>query len=327
MQGQKPGHIAGFDLASSERWNQSYPTIKSEFRQHLVSTRQLSSDQAYLAAYILKPQFPADFAVRDTPAELPYQGSAAWVNFKHGVSLAEAIKPGSSRHMSFQELVDLPAKFSEQATTDEQWAAIASTRIPATLDWAVAQGLLPQKQDYSQEEINTAVAALDAHVDKVVSAAQQLSADVPMRKDYFERMARGTSRTEVLSLFSPLFLLYRHLNGEKITPAEVSYKYPVYDQATFKTAFDKYLKDTKSAYAKLITDQLSQLPLKDRRAIEQGDVTVYALRTKPASAKETDDDKRQQSHARHLFSRRYMRGRQPTTRSILSKVSLGVVTT
>ena len=292
VQGQRPGHIAGFDLASNERWNQGYPAIKSEFRQHLVGTRQLSNDQAYLAAYILQPQFPADFAVRDTPADLPYQGSAAWVNFKHGVSLAEAINPGSSRRMSFQELVDLPAKFSEQATTDEQWAFIASTRIPATLDWAVAQGLLPQKQDYSQGEINTAVAALVAHVEKVVSAAQQLSADVPMRKDYFERMERGTSRTEVLSLFSPLFLLYRHLNGEKITPAEVSYQYPVYDQATFKTAFDKYLKDTKSAYAKLITGQLSQLPLKDRRAIDQGDLTVYALRTKPDSAKETDDDKK-----------------------------------
>ncbi len=292
LQGRKPGHIAGFDPASSEHWNQGYPAIKSEFRQHLVGSRQLSNDQAYLAAYILQPQFPADFAVRDVPPDLRYQGSAVWVNFKHGVRLAEAIERGSAQRMSFQALVDLPGKFSGQATTDEQWALIASTRIPATLDWAVAQGLLPQKQDYSQEEINFAVTALDAHVETVVSATQQLATDVPLRKDFFERMQKGTSRTEVLSLFSPLFLLYRHLNGEKITPAEISYQYPVYDEATFKKTFDQYLTDTKTAYGKLITGHLSQLPLKDRRAIEQGDVTVYALRTRSNSAKETDDEKK-----------------------------------
>lgn len=292
VQTRKPGQIAGFPLASGEQWNMNYPAIGKAFRQHLVDSQKLSAAEANVAAYILRPQFPADFAVRDIPAELPYQGTAVWVNFKHGVSLAEAIEPGSSRRMSFQELVDLPGKLSEQATTDEQWALIASTRIPATLNWAVTQGVLPQKQDYSQEEINKAVAALDAHVDTVVSATQQLAANVPVRKDFFERMERGTSRTEVLSLFSPLFLLYRHLNGEKITPAEISYQYPVYDDATFKTTFGKYLGDTKSAYGKLVTSHLSQLPLKDRRAIDQGDVTVYALRTRPNSANETDDERR-----------------------------------
>ncbi len=292
LQGRKPGHIAGFHLASSQNWNQGYPAINSAFQQHLVGSRQLSAAQAPVAAYILRPQFPADFAVRDIPADLTYQGTAVAVNFQHGVRLAEAIEPGSSRRMGFQELVDLPGRMSAQASTDGQWALIASTRIPATLDWAVAQGVLAQKDDYSQEEINQAVAAFDAHLDTVVEATQQLGADVPMRKNYFDRMEKGTSRTEVLSLISPLFALYRHLNGEKIKPAEVSYQYPVYDEGTFKTAFDKYLTATKSAYGELVRSHLSHLATSDRKAIEQGEVTVFALRTRPDSDNETDEDKK-----------------------------------
>lgn len=292
VQGRKNAQIAGFDLASSAHWSQGYPAINAQFRQHLVDSKQLSAEQAYLAAYLLRPQFPADFAVRDIPADLPYKGTAVSVNFQHGVRLAEALEPGSSRRMGFQALVDLPGKLSQQATTDEQWSLIASTRIPATLDWAVAQGVLPQKADYSSQEINQAVEAFDAHVDTVVEATQQLGADVPMRKNYFERMAKGTSRTEVLSLVSPLFALYRYVSGEKLTPAEVRYQYPVYDEDTFKAKFDKYLADTKTAYGKLVCSYLSQLPVQDRRAIEQGDVTVYALRTKPGSDNESDDEKK-----------------------------------
>lgn len=291
LHGRKPGHIAGFDLASRDLANQSYPAIKTQFRQHLVDSRQLSADQAHLAAYVLRARFPADFSVRDVPADLAYQGSAVWVNFQHGVSLAEAIRPGSSRSMGFQELVDLPGKFSEQATTDAQWALITSTRIPATLDWAVVQGVIAHKDSYLQEDINKAVTAFDAHLDRVVAATQQMAADVPMRKDYFERMEKGTSRTELLSMISPIFALYRHMSGEKITPSDIRYQYPVYDEDQFQGKFDQYLADTKVAYAQLIGSQLTQLPIKDRTALEQGDVTVFALRTKPGPGHETDEEK------------------------------------
>ncbi|NNA96074.1 hypothetical protein [Pseudomonas gessardii] len=292
LQARKPGEIAGFNLASSAHWGQSYPSIKSAFRQHLVdSSKQFSSDQASLAAYILQPQFPADFAVRDMPADLPYRGSAVWVNFQHGVNLAETIEPGSSRGMGFQQLVDLPGKLSEQAITDNDWALITSTRTQATLEWAVAQGVLAQKESYSPEDINKAATAFDEHSDGVVAATEQMMADVPMRKDYFERMEKGTSRTELLSLISPVFALYRHASGEKITPSDILYQYPVYDEGQFQGAFDKYLADTKLAYGTLIHSQLSQLPLKDREAIERGDVTLYALRTKPGTS-ETDEEKK-----------------------------------
>lgn len=292
LQTRQPGQVAGFNLASSDQWGQSYPSIKSAFRKHLVDSRQLSGDQAHLAAYILQPLFPPDFAVRDTPADLPYRGSAVWVNFQQGVSLAETIAPGSSRRMGFQQLVDLPGKLSEQATTDGEWALITSTRTPAVLAWAVTQGVLPQKESYSQEDINKAATALDAHIDSVVAATQQMAADVPMRKDYFERMQKGTSRTEVLSLISPVFALYRHMSGEKITPSDVNYQYPVYDEGQFQGAFDKYLADTKVAYGTLVRSQLTQLPLKDREAIERGDVTLYALRTKPGGPNETAEEKK-----------------------------------
>ncbi|MGY2376751.1 hypothetical protein ACW9IB_19815 [Pseudomonas sp. SDO524_S393] len=286
------GHVAGFDLTSREHWGQSYASITASFQQHLVGAKKLSPLEAQLASYILKPDFPAEFAVADIPEALPYQGSAVWVNFKHGVALAEMIEPGSARRMSFQELVDLPGRLSEQATTDEQRSVIAATRIPAVLEWATVQGVIPQKDAYSQDEIHKAVSVFDEHVSDIVEATTQLAVDVPLRKHYFERMEKGTSRTEVLSLINPFFALYRHLNGEKLAPSDVSYEYPVYDEDRFKTEFERYLTQAKAGYARVVSSHLSQLPLKDRVAIEQGEVTLYALRVKPDSDKETEDDKK-----------------------------------
>jgi hypothetical protein len=288
----KPGYVAGFHLASSEHANKHYADIDAQFREHLVAANNLSPAEAHLAAYMFRPQFPADFSVRDIPAELHYQGTAAWVNFKHGVTLAEAIEPGSSRKMSFQELVDLPGKFAEQATTSEQWALIAATRIPAMLEWAVVQGIIAQKDEYLQADIDTAAAAFDEHVNGIVEATGQLAVDAPMRKNYFERMEKGTSRTEFLSLISPFFALYRHLSGEKIKPSDLTYEYPVYDEDRFKSEFDKYLANAKSGYDKVLRSLLSQLPIQDRIAIEQGEVTVYALRVKPDSDNETEAEKK-----------------------------------
>ncbi len=291
-QSRKPGYIAGFHLASDENWSKSYPQINASFREHLTRSRKLSEAQADLAIYLLKPQFPADFSVRDIPADLPYQGTAVWVNFKHGVTLAEMIEPGSSSRMSFQKLVDLPGTLSEQAKTPEQWAAITAARIPATLEWAVVHGVIAQKDEYSQEDIQKAVSAFDKHVSDIVEATGQLAVDVPMRKSYFQRMETGVSRTEFLSVISPFFALYRHLSGEKIQPSDISYQYPVYDDNAFMAKFQAYLSNAKSAYATVVTNQLSQLLAKDSVAIERGDVTVYALRTVPDSDNETDDEKK-----------------------------------
>lgn len=292
VQSRKPGHVAGFHLASSEHGNKGYAEIDTQFRQHLVDANKISSTDANLAAYLFRPQFPADFAVRDIPTEMRYQGTAVWVNFKHGVALAEAIEPGSSRSMSFQELVDLPGKLSEQATTSQQWSLIAATRIPAMLEWAALQGVIEQKDEYSQAEIAKAVSAFDGHVSGIVEATAQLAVDVPMRKNYFEKMEKGTSRTELLSLISPFFALYRHLNGEKIKPSDALYQYPVYDEDRFKSAFDGYLANAKSGYDKVLRNLLSQLPTQDRVAIEQGATTVYALRVKPDTNKETEEQKK-----------------------------------
>lgn len=292
LTGRKAGHVAGFDLTSRDLWGQSYGSISASLHQHLVDAKKLSSLEAHLAAYILKPSLPAEFAVADIPEALPYQGSAVWVNFKHGVAMAEMIEPGSARRMSFQALVDLPGKLSEQATTDEQRGLITATRIPAILEWATAQGVIPQKDEYSQDEIQHAVSVFDEHVSDIVEATTQLATDVPMRKQYFERMEKGTSRTEVLSLISPFFALYRHLNGEKIRPSDAVYEYPVYDEDRFESEFGRYLTQAKAGYARVVLSQLAQLPFKDRVAIERGEVTLYALRVKPGSDTETDDDKK-----------------------------------
>lgn len=46
---------------------------------------------------------------QDTAAGQP-KSSAIWVNYQHGVNLAEAIEPGSSKRMTRAELIAFPGK-------------------------------------------------------------------------------------------------------------------------------------------------------------------------------------------------------------------------
>lgn len=287
---RKEGQIAGFDMAPRGLRGKSYQEINSDFQQHLINSKRVSNPvDAELATYVLKSKFPVEFSVGDIPPDLPYEGSIAWVNFKHGVELAEMLEPGSSRRMGFQALMDLPARKSEEATTDEQRAAIAWARMPSTMAWAVANGIIPEKTEYAEAEVNKAVTALDQHISEVTDAVAKLGADVPLRKDYFERMGTAVSRTELLSLLSPFFAYYRHGSGETISPADLVYKYPIYDDKQFDTAFDSFLNHAKSAYEVVTKAGLSQLKPDEIEALDKGAVTLYSLRVK-LDPDNTDDE-------------------------------------
>lgn len=196
---------------------------------------------------------------QDTAAGQP-KSSAIWVNYQHGVNLAEAIEPGSSKRMTRAELIAYPGKKSAESVTGEQELLIASTRVAPTLDWAVASGILVEKTSYTQAEIQTAISALDQHMEDMAKAATSLTTPVPMRKDYFT----GTQWV------SPI-------KGHD-DPDNKKYSVALYDDQKFGDDFKADLVSKKSAYGMLIKQLISTLPVEDRIAIEHGKVGLYALK-------------------------------------------------
>ncbi|WP_248481559.1 hypothetical protein [Pseudomonas sp. CYM-20-01] len=182
------------------------------------------------------------------------------MSYQHGVNLAEALEPGSSKRMTQEELIALPEKMSAAAVTPEQEELIAATRVGPALEWAVANGVLEEKTDYSQAEIHEAITALNLHFEKMANAVSTLTTPMPMRKNYFI----GTQ------LVSPI-------KGHA-DPDNPKYPVALYDDKKFAEDFKVDLASKKAAYGTIIQQLVATLPLPDRIAIGQGEVEVYAMK-------------------------------------------------
>ncbi|HEX8543128.1 MAG TPA: ParB/RepB/Spo0J family partition protein [Pseudomonas sp.] len=210
----RPGWIAGYEYEKTDNWGRSCQRIRQDLLNFLAAAhrslegRPLAGDAyltlqkrrahcaALLALRILAPQVP-ELAVRRLHKHLSF-GSTVWVNFKHGVDLAEAIEPGSSQGMRDGQLIALPALKSAEATSDEQRALIVATRLKATLIWAAVNHVLPRSRPdvpYSADQIEAACGALDTQTAKAVNVAQTLARPLPLRSDFAAALINGAGVT------------------------------------------------------------------------------------------------------------------------------------
>lgn len=185
----KPEDIAGYSWHQRSNWGKSYQTIWATFEQHLRESKQASSEtESILLARLFQSEFPREFQVPDIPHDLPYRSSVVWVNFVHGVTLADAMAPDLIQRLSFQQLVDFPLYQSMQATSQEL-GLIAMARMPPALEWAITNGVILERRDseYTPEEKAQSIKALDEQTDALKKAIIQLDVSYPERKVIAER--------------------------------------------------------------------------------------------------------------------------------------------
>lgn len=178
-----PQTIAGYSW--QQRWNygKSYQDILSQFERHLLRSRRAATQtEAILLASLYRREFPSDFHTLDVPADLPYRSSLVWVNYVHGLSLAEVIQPEQVQHMTFQQLVDFPARTLETATPQEM-DVIMWSRVAPAVDWAITNGIVQEEEDFvrSNEIQSRALKALDEHTKALKAAIAQMDVDYPQR--------------------------------------------------------------------------------------------------------------------------------------------------
>jgi hypothetical protein len=184
--------IAGYQWHKRSNYGKSYQAIWNEFESHLLQSRRASSDiEAILLAALYRFEFPTDFHRSDTPEDLPYKSSLVWVNFVHGLNLVEAIEPHRVSHMTFQQLVDFPLQELKTATAQEQ-ELIAWCRIPPTMDWAIANGIVLEDihATYSPATQQRAIEALDQYTSRLTAAIARMDIDPPKRPDIADREIR-----------------------------------------------------------------------------------------------------------------------------------------
>lgn len=173
--------LAGFNLAADTHWGQSHADLRLGLELHLVRACKVSTAAAPLAAHLLLAGGAPEFLVQALPATLCYRTSITWMTFKQGVMMAQAMAPGSAPHMTYDDMITLasqpPATFQQQ-----RWREYTATST--LLDWAIAQGELPERENghYQVDEINTLKRRLTQRLHALKKALITFASEVPSRR-------------------------------------------------------------------------------------------------------------------------------------------------
>ncbi|MBK5378548.1 hypothetical protein JFT81_28390 [Pseudomonas sp. TH43] len=224
---EEPQALAGFDWQAPAHWGKSYQVLHDDFEQHVQrSLRAANTKEAIILARITRNRLSGDFAVADVPSELRYKSSVVWVNFMHGVLLAEALGLNRTQSLPFQALVNLPLQQSEGATP-EQLEHIAGLRLGPALEWAVCMGFVEPRtaSDYSEEDFVRAIKALETHSAGLNTAVMALEDPIPERlkmarhfiDDQFGSNALESLGQRFFPLDPPTSLSFRDMPNVKLT--------------------------------------------------------------------------------------------------------------
>lgn len=296
---RRPGHVAGYEFGKPENWGRSLSEIQDEFESFLSwTTRDVqggrSRSLARLAACILAPLAP-EFAIKGAPRALRY-GTGVWVNFAHGVALAEVLSPGASQQLNYEQLLEIPLKLSHSATDSER-GILARTRLAPTLQWGIANNVLPVKAspDYFPSEIQVAMTAFDAYQQNVVSAISTLLRNVPDRleiglskfNEVLGHDAQGLAQLVMRPTTVGKRFEYALRNPAPSTRSGEFYLLDVFLAGFMKDGTDKFephLQARQEHWLKTISPKIERLKGIDVNALYQEAFEVYSRQAESAYA-------------------------------------------
>ena len=149
--GEEGAPVAGFDLSAHA--GKPHGEVRQALELHLVRTCKVSTRAAPLAAHVLLAGAAPEFLVHGLPETLRFGSSIAWMSFKQGGLMAQAMAPGSPRHLTYNDMIAL-ASLPTTTGQQQQWREYIATRT--LLDWAIAVGELPERENapYLTHEID-----------------------------------------------------------------------------------------------------------------------------------------------------------------------------
>lgn len=316
--GEEGAPVAGFDLSAHA--GQPHGEVRQALELHLVRTCTVSARAAPLAAHLLLAGAAPEFLVQELPETLCFRTSIAWMSFKQGVLIAQAMAPGSPRHLTYHDMLALA---SQPPTTAEQqqWREYLATRT--LLDWALAVGELPERDTtaYLAQEIDALKLRLTQPLHALKQALITFADVAPSRrsialadlKNVFPNqplldkaclwrpvppLAGGSLRFPMhhheRQNYSLHSLVELHMDGQ-LSDSRWQSTEPELDLARlrpsfgrlgnihqrFDTAFSAHIERLKQAYSTLIEDLLAQLPLADRMYLQQADLQLLVLKKEP----------------------------------------------
>ncbi|MDI3252718.1 MULTISPECIES: hypothetical protein [unclassified Pseudomonas] len=305
-----PTRINSIDWQDDYHWGES-----ASFTRHQIeaSLHGLNAPVAALATHLLLCGKSPHLLVRDIPESTPCQSSQAWVLFRQYVSYMEKVVQGSSRQLSYQQIMSL-AYLPPEGT----WKNFLESHEAAgpVLDWAEANGVLGTQARTGSLALNTARQALNFQRARLASTLRTFAQPIvtlrqtalqDLRKVYpgnplletpllmwlpenspfseegrFEDVHTGPKYSFVdLHMAGSLDAASNrwHSSNPAIKYREMAKRFHLLGQinSVFSTAFDKKLQQLKAAYGESIRYWLSHLTLPRREAMEYGNVQFFSV--------------------------------------------------
>ncbi len=294
---EEKNRLAGFDLSQREHWGKPLSVVAHGLTEHL---RRSYGKNAPVAAYLLLSHHAPELLVKDIPDDVSY-GSPAWVSLKSIVAKAEYRAPGSTAGKSYEQLLkdDLGPISAEEKNVE----ALAGRE--GLIHWAVADGAIEKRPDnnYSAEEIERASALAGERFDTLKKASQASRKQLATRKElalatlkaHFKAYGDIDFEKKVLmpaererDLLGPYSMLDLYLDRPKHTRgysqdstvpfeqiSEAFYRLAPINEVFEKNVTDYYA-GLKGGADVAIKHLMSLLPEDDKKALEYGELSVYA---------------------------------------------------
>ncbi|WP_242489304.1 MULTISPECIES: hypothetical protein [unclassified Pseudomonas] len=304
-------HVAGFDFYAVEHLEKSFPEIQTDFENHLIKHHRVSNKNVALAAHLLLAEPAPEFLVKDLPATV-LLGTPHCVEFCRIVAVQEIISPGSTRSMTYAQLMQLSTL---EPMTESRKILDALAAVDPLIDWALLNNIVTPEDVRKSipDSLKIATDAYARHAKTLAENAETLTRPLPTRRsvalDILEQVAKGCTYLEndVLhqSRNRPLEDAYTslrlspvelHMSNDLATgdwdlkKGESIYKaFPnllrnlVSPDGEFHRQFNRAYVVHAQAMHTHLKQAFSMLPLPERTRLLKGKVTLFTVR--PSVAK------------------------------------------
>lgn len=215
--------IGGYNLYSASNTGKTLFEVRTELEQHLAREKQLPLDQAILVTHALLSTVAPEFLVKG--AETVRVGTLSLVSLRVQVALVEMVSQGSSRLMSAEQL---SARASLTPITPEHQQLEVMHSAGPIYDWALAQGVVTEEDDYSSMAQITALNTYNERVQdsglmaaSLDEARSSLKTRMEAGEQELERVCPGQSEffNKRTVLFTPKSLLVNALPSSNLADA------------------------------------------------------------------------------------------------------------
>ena len=178
--GQRRNHIAGYDLYSLANAGRTLAEVKGDLKAHLVRNGRVRPEAVDATVHIMLASVAPEFVLPDTPDTLRI-GSPAWVVLRKTVALLEESAEGSSRTLTYDQVLE---RAILKAQTPEQAVLFHAIETEPLLDWATMHGVIARRADdqYTTQDLQVAATKYNDYIESSHQALVTLSTPIKDRR-------------------------------------------------------------------------------------------------------------------------------------------------